>query len=421
MKSSFTKYQTFVIALLAFVQFTVVLDFMILSPLGVQVMESLKISTDQFGLVVSAYAFSAGFAGILSAGFADKFDRKKFLLFFYAGFVLGTALCGMATSYDFLLFARIVTGLFGGVIASVSFAIIADLFPLETRGRVMGFVMTAFAASQVFGLPLGVFISNHWGWQSTFWLITFVSGAVGILILLSLQPIDAHLKAKNQKNALLHLLQTAGRRSYFPGFIATMFLATGGFMLMPFGSAFTVHNLKIPLTDLPMIYMITGIVSIGAGPILGRAADSFGKYVVFAGASIAAIAIILLYTRMGATPLWLVILINSSLFIPITGRVISANALTSAVPDIPDRGAYMAISSSLQQFSGGIAAYSAGWIVVQTPSGYLKGYETLGYVVAVSITVTVFLMYRVDRLVYSKSNPTNKQNPPLEPEVSLES
>ncbi|MCG6193117.1 MFS transporter [Leptospira sp. FAT2] len=423
MKFSFHKYQIFIIALLAFIQFTVVLDFMILSPLGVQVMEDLKISTTKFGLVVSAYAISAGISGILSAGFADRFDRKKILLFFYTGFVIGTALCGLSTTYQYLLAARIVTGIFGGVIASISFAIIADLFPMEVRGRVMGFVMTAFAASQVFGLPLGVYISNLWGWQSPFWLITGVAGLVGFVASIYVKPITAHLQTSVQRKAIKHLFQTAANRSYMPGFLATMLLATGGYMLMPFGSAFTVHNLGIPLTDLPTIYMITGIVSIAAGPLMGRLADAIGKYAVFAGASFAAIGVVLYYTRLEHVSLLLVIAVNCCLFIPITARVISANALTSAVPDLQDRGAYMAISSSLQQLSGGVASYFAGLIVVQTSTGYLLGYQHLGYVVTAAILITIAIMYRVNLLVANKSG--SKQGPiaapiPANQEVSLE-
>src|SRR4029079_8559425 len=119
----FTRYQKFVVAVLAFLQFTIILDFMIISPLGALLLQELHVSTRQFGLVVSVYAFSAGASGLLAAGFADKFDRKRLLLFFYAGFLMGTFLCAIAPNYHFLLIARIVTGLFGGVIGSVSFAI----------------------------------------------------------------------------------------------------------------------------------------------------------------------------------------------------------------------------------------------------------------------------------------------------------
>src|SRR3982751_635453 len=152
----FTRYQKFIVAVLAFLQFTIILDFMIISPLGALLLRDLHITTRQFGLVVSAYAFSAGASGLLAAGFADKFDRKRLLLFFYAGFLLGTLLCGVAGSYAFLLGARIVTGVFGGVIGSISMAIVADVFPLEVRGRVMGFMQMGFGARQVLGIPMGL-------------------------------------------------------------------------------------------------------------------------------------------------------------------------------------------------------------------------------------------------------------------------
>src|SRR6202453_1152095 len=161
-KAQFSSYQKVVIAILAFLQFSVILDFMVMSPLGVMIMPDLKINPHQFGLAVSVYAFSAGLSGILAAGFADRFDRKKFLMFFYCGFILGTLLCGFARDYYFLLFARMITGLFGGVIGSVVLAIVTDLYAFDLRGRVMGFVQTAFAASQVLGLPIGLYLANHW-------------------------------------------------------------------------------------------------------------------------------------------------------------------------------------------------------------------------------------------------------------------
>src|ERR1700712_4352287 len=171
----FSRYQSLLVALLALVQFTVILDFTIMSPLGAIIMPALDISAGQFGVAVSAYAFSAGISGILSAGFADRFDRKRLLLFFYVGFILGTALCALAPNYHVLLLGRIVTGLFGGVIGSVVLAITTDLFSLQRRGRVMGFVQTAFAASQVLGIPAGLFLSNHWNWNVSFGAIIVLS------------------------------------------------------------------------------------------------------------------------------------------------------------------------------------------------------------------------------------------------------
>ena len=180
--NTFTKYEVFIIAIISILSFTVILDFMVLSPLGAILLEELDINPKQFTLVVSAYAFSAFASGILTAGFADKFDRKKLLLFFYTGFIIGTVLCALATTHSFLLVARIVTGLFGGVLSSIGFAIITDLFRMEVRGRVMGFTQMAFAASQVLGIPVGLSLANHWGWHSPFWMIVGLSLVVFIIV-----------------------------------------------------------------------------------------------------------------------------------------------------------------------------------------------------------------------------------------------
>src|SRR6202161_123852 len=192
----FSRYEKVVIGILGFLQFTVILDFMIISPLGAIVMPTLHISPQQFGLAVSSYAFSAGVSGFLAAGSADRFDRKRLLLFFYFGFMLGTLLCALAATYPMLLLARIVTGLFGGVIGSVVLAITTDLFPLEMRGRVMGFLGSGFAASQVLGLPAGLYFANHWGWHAPFLAILAVAVPVGLVILFTMRPVTAHLALK---------------------------------------------------------------------------------------------------------------------------------------------------------------------------------------------------------------------------------
>lgn len=399
----FTSYQKFVIAMLAFLQFTVVLDFMIMSPLGAILMPALNISTRQFGLAVSAYAFSAGIAGILAAGFADKFDRKKLLLFFYSGFVLGTFLCGIADTYWFLMAARIVTGLFGGVIGSVSMAIIADLFPMQVRGRVMGFVQTAFAASQVLGLPAGIFLGAHWGWHSAFMMIVVVSALVGVVIFARLKPITAHLTVQTTRNPIVHLFKTVRQWRYIQAFLATTLLATGGFMLMPFASAFSVSNLKIDLDHLPWVYLATGVSSIFFGPLIGKLSDKLGKYRIFCIGSTLGMIIVVIYCNLGETSLAGVIAINIVLFAAITMRMISSQALASAMPDLQDRGAFMAVNNSVAQFAGGVAATIAGMIVIQMPNGGpLERYDVLGYVVACAMLAAIGLMYPIHKMVQAK-------------------
>lgn len=396
---TFTRYQVFVIAVLALIQFTVVLDFMVLSPLGAFLLDEMHISTTQFGLVVSAYAFSAGASGLLAAGFADRFDRKKLLLFFYTGFITGTLLCGLAPGYYFLLGARIVTGLFGGVLSSVGFAIITDLFKLEVRGRVMGFVQMAFAASQVLGIPVGLFLANHYNWRAPFWMISAVGLLTGIVIVLRLRPVTAHLEAKKEHSAFRHLAATLTRPRYLLVYATTVTLATGGFMLMPFGSTFSVHNLGISMEDLPLLYGISGVFTIFFGPFTGRLSDKLGKFKVFWAGSLLTMVMAAIYCNLGTTPFLVVAAINVLMFLGVSSRMISTSALVTAVPEMRDRGAFMSINSSVQQVSGGIGSAIAGMIVVQTASGELLHYDTLGYIVIGSMTITIVMMYFVNRLV----------------------
>jgi len=401
----FTPYQVFIIAMLAILQFSIILDFMVLSPLGALLIEKLHIKTAQFGLVVSVYAFSAGASGLLAAGFADKFDRKKFLLFFYTGFLAGTFLCAIAPNYHFLLMARIVTGLFGGVIGSVSFAIIGDLFKMEVRGRVMGFVQMAFAASQVLGLPIGLVLANHFGWHAPFWMIAGFGSVVGVIIIIYMKPVTDHLKIKSdQKNPFHHLIKTISQSHYVRAFLATALLATGGFMLMPFGSAFGIFNLGLTQAQLPILYGITGIFSIAVGPLIGKLSDKRGKYKVFVAGSLISMVMVSIYTNLGVTPLWIIIALNVLLFVGISSRMISSSALMTAVPQSQDRGAFMSINASVQQISGGIAAAIAGLIVVQTKSGELKHYNTLGYVVMGTMTITLVMMFFLNKYVQNKNS-----------------
>jgi len=400
-KSVLSRYQKGVLALLAFLQFTLILDFMIISPLGAMLMPTLGITPAQFGLVVSVYAFSAGASGLLAAGFADRYDRKKLLLLFYCGFVAGTLLCGLAHSYGFLLFARMITGVFAGVIGSTIFAIITDLFAFQLRGRVMGIIQTAFAASSVAGIPMGLYLSNRWGWNAPFLLIVAISMLVGVVMIRFLRPIDAHLKLQQDRTPLRHFIHTLSTPRYLQGFATTALLSTGGFLLMPYMSAFSVHNLGISLQRLPLVYMITGVSSIIAGPLIGRASDAIGKYRVFCLGCVATIIMVIIYTHLGVTPISLVILVNCLLFVGVTSRMISASALISAIPQPADRGSYMSISSSIQQISGGIAAVIGGLIVTESSSGALQHFDTVGYMLVATTLITLAMMYFISRRVAS--------------------
>ncbi len=318
----FSSYQKFVVALLAFLQFSIILDFMIISPLGAIIMPDLEIGPQRFGEIVSAYAFSAGISGIVAAGFADRFDRKRFLLFFYFGFIIGTALCAVAPNYHLLLLARIVTGLFGGVIGSVVLAIATDLFPFQMRGRVMGVVQTAFSASQVLGIPVGLYIANLWNWHITFMAIVLIAVPVGLIIVVYMRPVSGHLALKQYDSPWRHLTGTISVPSYAMAFATTAFLVTGGYMLMPFGSVFTVNNLGIRLSDLPTIYLASGAFTIFTGPLVGRASDAFGKFRTFIFGCALSIIMVLVYTHLGRVSLITVIIVTVLMFVGIFSRMI---------------------------------------------------------------------------------------------------
>jgi predicted MFS family arabinose efflux permease len=379
------------------------LDFLVLAPLGAVIMPTLGINAAQFGTLVSSYAFSACVSGVLSAVFADRFDRKRVLLFMYGGFVAGTVLCGMAASFPFFLAARIATGLFGGVIGSVSTSIVADLVAMQHRGRAMGIMQSAFSASQILGIPIGLYLAHIWRWNAPFWLIAGV-GVVGLLgVLRVVRPLTAHLDAARQRPALEQILGILRNTRYLKGFSTTALVALGAFLLQPFTTVFVVHNLGIPFDRVPSIYLVSGVAGLVAGPLLGRLADRIGKFVMFSATSILAGAWIVWYTNLGLTPFWLVVAANALFAVILSGRISSTMALVSGIPAPRDRGAYMALSASVQQLAGGIASWGAGALVVISATGAIENYPLLGWIVVAGVMLTLLQMKAINAMVFGKA------------------
>jgi predicted MFS family arabinose efflux permease len=402
-ENKFSSYQVVVIVVLALTQFTVVLDFMVMSPLGDMLIKSMDLTTSQFGSAVSVYAFSAGISGLLTAGFADKFDRKKLLLFFYIGFIAGTLFCGLASTYVMLIAARTITGLFGGVIGSISLAIVADIFPLQQRGRAMGFMQMGFGASQVLGIPISLYIANHLGWQSPFIMIVVLAAIIWLVAMIRLRPVAEHLQLKTDKTAIMHLWHTLIQKQYRTGFLMTALLSLGGFMMMPWGSAFAVNNLHVSYEQLPVMFMVSGVAALIIMPVIGKVSDKIDKVKLFTVAAIAMMIIIVIYTNLKPVPFILILALNIVMMAAIMSRIVPAMALVSALPKMQDRGAFMSINSSLQQIAGGIAAFAGGLIVVQqTKTSPLQHYNTLGYVIVVIIIANIIQMHRVNYLIKTK-------------------
>jgi predicted MFS family arabinose efflux permease len=395
-KSPLSKYQWLVVAILALTQFTVVLDFMVMSPLGDLLMKDLQVKPYQFGIVVSSYALAAGLSGFLTAGFADRFDRKHLLVFFYSGFIIGTLFCGLAQSYEQLVLARIFTGIFGGVMSSIAMAVVADLFSLQQRGRVMGFMQMGFGLSQILGIPISLYIAAKSNWQTPFYMIVILSLIMLTAILMGMKPVRTHLDRQTEKSAFKHLLATIKNRNYRIGFMATAFMSLGGYFMMPWGSAFAVNNVGISQKELPLLFMIVGVSTFMIMPLIGLLADKINKFQLFMWASITMIFSVLVYVHLGETSLLILIVVNIFMMGGIMARMVPSQALTSSVPELHDRGAFMSINSSLQQIAGGIAAIIGGKIVWQaSPSAPLMNFDLLGYVVVAVIIINIYLTRRV--------------------------
>ncbi len=402
--STFSSYQKKILILLAFIQFSIVLDFMIISPIGDILMKSLDISTTQFGLVVSAYAFSAAIAGIVAAGFMDKFDRKKLLLVFFSGFILGTLACALSHNYWQLVASRIVTGVFAGVASAAMFTLVIDVFAPQQRGRAMGVVQMGFGVSQVLGIPLSIYIATKLGWEFSFLAIVVLALAIWLAIALLLQPVTEHLKQQHERSPFSHFMRVLSTRDYQTGFAAVMFLTIGGFMLMPFSAPFLINNVKITAEQLPLIYLSTGILSLIMMPLMGRLADQYDRYKIFTYGSLGAVVMIFIYTHLSVTPLWLVLIVNILVFACILCRMTPAMALNSMVAKPEDRGAYMAISSSLQQTAGGLGAFIAGLIIVQAdPHSQLQHFDTLGFIIMGVVLLCIYLLGRVNKLLQARN------------------
>jgi predicted MFS family arabinose efflux permease len=267
----------------------------------------------------------------------------------------------------------------------------------------MGFVQMAFAGSQILGVPIGILLANAWGWHSTFFMVAGLATVIGVVIVMRVKPLTGHLTLQRDKTPVQHLWHTIQKRDYRIGFLATAMLSMGGFMIMPFTSAFLVNNVLIAQERLPVIFFFTGIASMIIMPLIGRLSDRFDKFKIFTIGSFIACVMIVIYTNLTPVPIWIVILINVILFMGIMSRMVPSQALSSAVPEPYDRGAYMSINSSLQQMAGGFAAMFAGFIVIQrTKTSPLEHFNWLGYVMVGIILLCLYLVYRMSVMVRKK-------------------
>ena len=236
-------------------------------------------------------------------------------------------------------------------------------------------------------------------------MVAGIAIVVAVIILFKMQPVNKHLAMQQDRSAFKHLLHTVAKRNYRIGFTATALLSIGGFMMMPFGSAFAINNLHVTAHQLPLLFMVSGIASLIIMPLVGKLSDKIDKYKLYVIASLYMMVIVVFYTNLSVEPLWFVMVVNVLMMAGIFSRMIPATALTTAIPDMQDRGAFMSINASLQQIAGGIAAAVAGSIVVQkTKYSPLEHYNTLGYLIVVISCITIVLLYRVSIMIKAKKS-----------------
>ena len=376
------KQERIIIVLLACLNFTHILDFMIMMPLGNYLIDKFGINAMEFSILVGAYSISAFFSGLAIAMFIDRFDRKKSLLFAYIGFVIGTIACGIATSYGLLLAARIVAGLFGGVIGAQVLSIIADMFVYERRGKAMGAVMGGFAAASILGVPISLYLTNIFqkDWHVPFILI----GSLGVifipLIIRVIPRMTDHIKDQmNRKPLIDPLLKVCRVPAQRSAMMFSGLLMMGHFLIIPFINPYLEYNLGFSKDLTPVIYLVGGISSLMAALYLGRLADKRGKLSVFSVSVFLSLFMVLIITKMPNVPFTIVLLFFAIWFVVATGRIVTAQAMISEVVPPSQRGSFMSINGSVQQLGSGLAALCAGAIVYTDKTGKIHNYNWVGY------------------------------------------
>lgn len=376
---------------LALIQFTHIVDFMILMPLGPQLMRLFAITPREFGLLVSAYTFSAGISGFLSAFFVDRFDRRQILLWLYAGFCLGTLACALAPAYPILLIARILSGCFGGVLSAAVLAVVGDAIPMERRGTAMGLVTSAFSAASVLGVPLGLYLASLFDWHAPFIFLTVLSLGVFALIFKGIPSLNAHLAVPQRHNPLLILGSVLESPPQLWALVLTVFMMIGQFAIIPFISPSMVANVGFTEAQLTWIYLFGGAVTLITGPLIGRLADRHGKIKVLSLFFLLSVIPQFWITHLGPTALPLALLLTTSFFIVSGGRMIPAMALITGTVEPQRRGSFMSIQSSVQQLSAGAASLLAGMIVVKDAQGHLLNYGVIGWLAAVTSLLCILM------------------------------
>jgi DHA1 family inner membrane transport protein len=383
--------------LLAFTQFTVIMDFMVMMPLGPQIMQAFAIGPAAFATAVSVYSWCAGLSGFFAATYIDRFDRKRLLLVVFALFALSNLGCALAGSFEVVLVSRAFAGLTGGVLTSVVMAIVGDVVPMARRGAAMGTIMTSFSMAAVAGVPIGVALGAQFGWQAPFYLLTVVSIIIWAGALRIVPSLTAHLSRGSVpiSRALPELFALMKVPRHINAFIMTGVVMGSAMLIIPFISPMLVANQGVHPAQISIIYMVGGAATLFTARAIGRLSDRLGKHRVFRWVAAASILPMLFITHLPALPFIAIVAVFPFFMVLVSGRSIPLQALQTGVPAQAQRGAFLSVNSAIQSVATGIGAWVGGLLVAIGPGGELTGYGTNGWLAAALTFFGLFWVARV--------------------------
>jgi len=392
-----------ILIVLALVQFTHLLDFMILMPLGPQYLREMEIGPDQFSFLVSTYGFAACIGGLIAAARIDRYDRKRALLFFFGGFTIGTFLCGVAPDFWSLLGARAFTGFFGGVIGAMCLAVVGDLFPENRRGFATGIVMSSFSIVTIAGVPIGLLIAENLGKSAPFLLLGAMSVLLFAMAMWLLPPIRVHLEKPRSKVPLFQILR---RRNHLWAYSLMIFLVIGTFMIVPFIATYLVFNGGLEQSNVKWIYLAGGLATMFTTPLFGRLSDKFGKLVMFRILATMSAIGILAVTNLTHPSLTMTLVVTTWFMVMASGRMVPAMALVTSSASPQYRGSFLSVNSSMQQAGMALATALAGQLLTQPiKTGPIHGFQTVGFVGLIVTLFSLILAGRIRPAVREESIP----------------
>lgn len=384
-----------ILFMLVIVQFTSIVDFMVIIPLEPQLKPAFGLSPSDFGWIVSAYTFAAGIVALLTSPLMDHFGRRAAFITLYAGFLLGTLACGLAPTYHALLAARFVTGAFGGLLGGIALAIVGDVFPEHRRGRASGALMASFALASIFGVPIGLSLGQQFGWHTPFFIIAGLGLPILFLARRVLPRLDAHRSSRKQESLGEYLREMFLNRNHQWAFALTVTMQFGGFLVVTFLSAYLVQNLKIAEHSLPYLYCLGGAMTLVGSPLIGRWADKVGKPPVYRVMAVAAAAVYLLVTHLPPVPLIAAMFIMGLLMLCNGGRMVPAMAMITSSVAPARRGSFLGAYSAVQHLSAGFGSWVAGQMLTKDANENFVGYGNVGILAAGVTLLTVWIANRL--------------------------